>query len=390
MTEEVLPRFTVGIDQLSDETALPRGAVRDALNVDFDSDGLARRRPGAVPVESGSFHSLWRGTGIALCVKGDRLCRVTAAGTVELASLPSAGALSYAELGDRIVVSNTEWIGEILPDLTVRDLGVEDGPMGAITASATGGLPEGTYGVALSLLRGNEEGALSPFRFVNVASGGGIMLDAIPVPTDHLVTTVRAYRTTPGGDTFYRTADFPAGLTSYVLGAGELGRIADTAHLRRMPPGAIVRAWRGRLLVARGRTLRFSEPMRYGLHSPRTGFVQEASAITMVAPVLGGIFVGTRTGVTFYRGTTPGDWTRVALGAEPPVPGTHQAIDTSLLNPKFETGSTNEAALWLGPQGFVVGLADGSLIQPQARRISLSAQRGHTAIYGRQALSVVQ
>jgi hypothetical protein len=389
MSEIALSAYSVGIDQLSDETALRPGAVRDAVNVDFDGHGLARRRPGATRIEAGRFHSLWRGKSAAYCVRNDELCRVSAAGVQSIFTLSNSAHLYFTELADRVVVSNMGWIGEILPDDTVRGLGVEDGSLSDVQADLVGGLAAGRYAVAVSSLRDHEEGGLSRPKFVEVPEGGGIRL-IFPMQNDSETTGVRIYRTLPYGDVLYHSIDFAAGLTSLLIGNTPIGRAADNSALRRTLPGNFVCTWRGHLLLARGRTVYFTVPLRYGLYSPRTGFVQEGSTIRMIAPVDGGVFVGTRAGVVFYRGNNPKEWSRTELGAAPPIPGTYRSIDTSFLNPEFQIGSTAQAALWLSPAGYVVGLPDGSLVQPHARRMALSAQHGHTAVYDRRAVTLVQ
>jgi len=389
MADVRLPPFTVGIDTRSSETALPPGAVRDALNVDFDRDGHAMRRPGAVPVESGAFHSLWQGKHRAFCVHDGELCAVDGGGVTPIFPLPSSAPLSYCDLNDRTIVSNPSWIGEVLPDLSVRPLGVPEGALTRVTAVSFGGLPAGRYAVAASYVRGAEEGALSPVQFVHVEEGGGIEVE-LPSPGEP-VDAVRLYRSWADGEALYRADDLPAALTSFAMGAGMLGRAADTQHLRRTPAGSIVRAWHGRLLIGRNRTMYFTEPLRYGLYSARGGFVQEPSTITMIAPVEGGVFVGTRLGVSFYRGASPSEWTRVRLGASPPVQGTDALMPSSVLSSRFEVGDSSDLAIWLSSEGFVIGLPDGSLIQPQRSRIAgIVAQRGHTSFHGRRAISVVQ
>jgi hypothetical protein len=389
MTDAALPPFTVGIDMISDETALPRGAVRDAVNVEFDADGRARRRPGAALIEDGNFHSLWRGKAFAFCIRGTELCRVDSTGVTPLATIPSSAPVSYADLLDVVVASNVGWIGKVDASGSVSPLGVEDGRLGPVEAVGFGGLAAGRYGVAASFRRGDVEGGLSDIRFLDVGAGGGISVN-LSQPLDPGITAIRLYRTTTDGDTLYRADDVPVGLMSYAIGGSPVGRVADNQWLRQMPPGNIVRAWRGRLLVARGRSVFISEPLRYGLYSPRHGFVQEPHPITMLAPVDGGVFVGTRAGVVFYQGARPGDWTRSVLGTAPPVPGSDVLIQTNLLSPRLQLGTTSEAALWLSPKGFVLGLPDGQLLQPQVDRIELSAQQGRTAMLGRQAVSVVQ
>jgi len=393
MSERAFPPYTVGIDHVSDDTALPTGAVRDAVNVAFDRDGRVRRRPGRTLGAAGDTHSLWstKDQRRAFCIRGSDLCRVsllgTAASAVPLATLTNALPTSYAEITGKVIASNPSWIGVIDEEDNVLPLGVEDGRLGTLAPAAAGGMTAGRYGVAVAYLRGDEQGVISYIRFVDVPEGGGITV-TIPPALDPTVTAARVYRTTPGGDVLYRADDAFMGVP-FLVGNSPTGRPIDSARLRQMPPGSIVRAWQGRLLVARGRTLCISEPMRYGVYSPITGFIQEPQPIDMVAPVRGGVFVGTREGVVFYGGDTPKDWKRTRLGTTAPIPHSDRLIDLSVVGPRYELGQTGEAAMWLSHSGFVIGQPDGSLMQPQERRIRLTAQRGQLAIVGRQAISLV-
>lgn len=389
--ETRLPAFTVGMDVVSSETALPSGAVRDALNVSFDREGRAMRREGFVQVDARDTHSLWRSrrTAVTYAVVDGELSRVSATGVEPFYQPPSPAPLTYTDLLDRVVISNAAFISQVAGD-TVTPLGIEDCALGIVSSSAIGGMHPGRYGVAASFMRGFEEGPASEIVFVGVQEGGGINIESIAFPADPSITGVRLYRTQPDGDVLYRAADITAGMSLYLLGNTPVGAPCETQYLRQMPPGRIVRSWQGRLLVARGRSVCISEPMRYGLYSPRHGFVQEPHPITMLRPVEGGVYVGTRAGVAFYRGSRPADWTRINLGAAPPVPGSDATVEASALDPRLEVGTTTEVALWLSAKGFVIGTAEGQLLQPQVRRIELSAQRGRTTVIGRRAITLVQ
>ena len=59
MKTERFPSITLGVDLLSNETSLPKGAVREAVNVDIDRVGNFSRRPGYTRVVAQSgFHSI--------------------------------------------------------------------------------------------------------------------------------------------------------------------------------------------------------------------------------------------------------------------------------------------------------------------------------------------
>lgn len=387
-----LPSFTKGIDNRSGETKLASGAVRDALNVDFDREGNAHRRAGFQAVDNRSSHSLWRSarTGQTLGIVGDHLCRIEPTGVTQIAPMSPASRVSFTDLRDRIVVSHRHYIGQLMPDDALVPLGVEPCGLGPVSATAHGGLPAGDYLVAACYLRGTEEGPISPVSKLSVYDSGGIQFEALPTPADPTITSVRLFRTAPDGEALYQAADLPLGLGNYYMGSGTLGGAAVTQHLSTIPPGRYVRYWRGRLLSARGRSLYVSEPMRYGLYSPRHGFIQESAPITMLRPVEGGgVYVGTRFGVAFYGGATPGDWTRTQLAPYPPVPGSDALIPGGQLDADLELGATNEVALWLCPSGYVVGTPDGRVFAPQERRISLFATHGSTAIVDRRAVTIV-
>ncbi len=395
MAEVQMPPYLVGLDTISNERDMPAGAVRAALNVEFDREGHVRRRPGAVRLSPQPVHSLWKSTrtGKVYGVSAGDLVRVEASATgasyAVVGSMPNDAEVSFTELADRVVATSPFRIVEIFDDDTMRGLGVSDCGFAAAVPGSAGGMRAGRYGVAVSFLRGHEEGAVSPVRFVDVDEGGGIDVNGIVGPGDG-EDAVAVYLTAPNGDALFQTTRIPAGVASVSLARSDLGRAASTQHLRKIPPGAIVRLWRGHLLVVRGRALYFSEPMRYGLFSPTTGFIQEASEIKLIAPVDGGVFVATSKRTFFYQGSRPGEWSRAAISAAPAVPGTAAEIPMSLLSSSLELGSTGRAAIWLTASGYVVGLPDGQLIQPQADRMAINPQRGQMVARGRQFISLTQ
>ncbi len=157
-----------------------------------------------------------------------------------------------------------------------------------------------------------------------------------------------------------------------------------------MPGGDIVRYWRGRLLVARGKRIYFSEPMRYGMYSPREGFIQLPKDVRMMRPVSGGVYIGTEDGVKFYAGAGPKDLSPRDTGGKPPVAGTDTLVDAEEFG---DIGvKDEEVALWLAANGFVVGTPDGKLVEVQANRVRLpsgAAGVGAVVVSDRKAVAVV-
>ncbi len=395
MAEILLSPWNLGIDQVSDDTALPMGAVRDAVNVDFDRAGSLSSRPGFSLAQSlPGAHSLWTSaTGDSYCMHGGDLCSVTYDGStltaVVIATLESDDPLSYQDLNGDVVCSNRSGIYRLRGVDLVR-LGVE-APLSPVLAQSVtvGGLDVGRYGVAISYMRGTEESALSPATWIDVTAGNGLSI-ALPVPNDADVTLIRVYRTGANGDVFYYATNFPPSIGTVLVGAGPLGMQAKTRFLARMPGGQIIRLWRGRLLVARGKNLLISDPLNYGLFMPDTGFVQFPRRITMMQGVENGVFVGTADGVVFLSGQTPDTWDQRKTAGQAPVANTGREIDTSILGGEREYGGAY-AALWLAGNGFVVGTSDGSLVQVQAKRIRLpdTAGAGAVAVFNRQIIATI-
>jgi hypothetical protein len=219
-----------------------------------------------------------------------------------------------------------------------------------------------------------------------VPEGGGITVTFGPV--DPEATGMRVYRTHVGGEVLYRAADVPTGMPSYLLGNDTLGKDSPTQYLTRMLPGEFVTYWRGRLLVARGRTLCWSEPMNYGLTSLRHNTMQFNHRITMVAGMEGGVFIGSSVGVEFLSGTKPSDWNKVSTSGKAPCKRTVRIMRGDDLSGDLGQGG-KQVAVWLASNGFVLGTEQGSIITPQANRLRIPlAASGSLVVHDRRATAV--
>lgn len=395
--------FKLGIDMKSDETELPRGAVRDAVNVDFTLDGGVRRRKGLTKLAAFTGgHSLFapRSQAFALFAQADavRMITIDPAGAVGARTLVTglypSEAMSYCELEQRVVFSNGLDLGITDAAGNAYRLGVSD-PAGAPAASAgPGGLPVGRYGVAYSFMNARgEESGLSPASFVELAAPGGILVALPPIPDD--VVATRVYTTPTDGDVFYQMAEAPAGLLTVLVGDDTPGKAAATQYLHRMPGGDIVRVYKGRLLAARGATLVFSEPFNYGLTSRRHNFMQFEQPITMVEAVEAGVYVGAGSVVYFLDGDGPHNFKQVVASFNAPVPRASALLPSARLPDDFERLTDAPVAVWLGSLGYSIGLASGQVHDVQSDRIDLpDFAAGSTVGYTKngltQLISVVQ
>jgi hypothetical protein len=148
----------------------------------------------------------------------------------------------------------------------------------------------------------------------------------------------------------------------------------DDRILATMPGGVGVGAWRGRLVVARGTSLYFSEPVHFGAYDAMRGILGLGKQIRWIQALESGIFVGFRNTVEFLGGSNPFDLERKTVDDSSwDAPGI--IISTKRLS--LENVSGPWAVAWFGSEGFVVGTEGGAIQRPQKERITeLGAHKG--------------
>lgn len=385
--------YSIGIDNVSAEGELPPGSVADAVNVDFNRAGGVSRRAGYTScMSTTSAHSLWTAPdGRSFGVIAGNLVRLAWDGatlsSVVLRALQSNQPISYDLVNSSLICGNAAELLEVLDDDSVRAISLPRPGAPTVAASASGGLHAGRYAVALALLSGDEESPLSMASFVDVSEGGGI---TVTTPANSDASAARVYRTEANGEQLYRAADLPLEAT-LLVGAGVLGRPTDKQYLDAMPGGQIVRHWRGHLIVARGHNLLWSEPMHYGVWDPRHNFIQFPQTVTLMEPVEGGVFVGTRDGVVFMAGASPSELTVKRTSGLAPVAYSGMRVEAGLLD--GDSAGDTYVAAWFAKNGIVIGTSDGQLREVHAKRIRLpenqAAGVGAAVIHDRQVLVTI-
>lgn len=137
-------------------------------------------------------------------------------------------------------------------------------------------------------------------------------------------------------------------------------------HLIPLPGGHWIEYWNGRLVVARGRSLLFSEPLRYGAHNPLTGYIQLPTRVEWLAALETGIFVGQRDEVLFLNGRTPSDLS-LSVVAGRSAPGMALTVESEFIGDDVAAGSP--VAVFFTSSGFTVGQQNGQVVYPQKDRL---------------------
>ena len=146
------------------------------------------------------------------------------------------------------------------------------------------------------------------------------------------------------------------------------------------PIGTIVRAFNSRMYVAMGSWLFYSDPYSLNAFDLARGFFLFEYPISMVAPIDGGVFVGTEGGVWFLDGTGPQKFMQRKVSTEPVFRGTEAYVNLAeiglsrLTEDKVDTG---EGVLWTGPEGIFLGAPGGRTYHLSSRKITgLEATEG--------------
>ena len=164
---------------------------------------------------------------------------------------------------------------------------------------------------------------------------------------------------------------FVAGVQSHPWVAGEPGVPTSNVAYSDPPLGHNIAGAFGRVLVARDNLIFASEPAFYGRFN-LAKFHGEGERITMMRPVVGGLFVGTEGKVIFYRGERWENLTRVVLANYGVLEDSSAWCQPEALNVEVDgrlvVFSTPKGVCVGGPDGMFRNLTDDELDLPVAKR----------------------
>ena len=291
-----------GENNILDSVELPETSLRRAVNYDVMDGGDIHRRRGRTLVYTGTIvpGSLYSNGKRVLFVEGSNMWELVKdlAGTwtrmlfrVGVGNHP----VSYLGLNDNIYWSNRLFTGLI--DSDGRDLpwgirGPHEQP--TITASEAGGsLTAGTYQLAITFLDelGQESGTPLAKSVVITADTGSITMTDIPAPIDG--STIQVYCSGPDGEGLYRVGQLIAGAPNFRITTVDNNQTIMLQTQFGIPPpaGDILEYHNGRIYIADGKIVWFTDAMRYGLVKPQRGFLQFPSEVTVMKAVADGIYI---------------------------------------------------------------------------------------------------
>ena len=326
--------------------------LRSAVNVDINSAGMVKRRPGIEQAVSGSdCHSFWSnalGTQ-AYYVDYDTLYSIGGPAdapvkTAIFSGLTPGIPLSYCEANADVYFSNGIVIKRIAGGVVKPAALPTPAFLPLISVTTGGGLKAGKYGLTFTYQSadGEEGGATTPVQ-LDVPENGSILLSAFPAEEVY----INVYVTPLNGDQYYLAATLPSYTAAHVIPlTPPQGRRCQTMLLAPMPPGSTMRHYNGRLITAVSGTLTYSEPWS-PLTNPAKNYMAFPENITVVQPCNNGVYIAAEQ--TYWA---PGDLASSDLNPVLPYGGVHG------------TGGdipNENACFWMSPRGMVKGTQDGQV-----------------------------
>lgn len=345
--------------------------LSNAVNVDLTEVGTLRRRRGAeIAIAGSDTHSLWGDAITAMYVDGTTLYRLAGnpvARTVVKAGLAIGLPCSFARMGQDVYWTNGVALERVSTDGSSGLAGVPvPNPAPDVEVLTGGSLPEGVYQIAVTAVRadGEQSGSTWPIQ-VQVPANGGLRITNISGGG----FLANVYLSPPNGDQLFRIATLPSNVGSMTIPVmPQLGERCLTMGLRQMPAGHICRAFNGRLLIAAGDTLFYSEPYAPALHNPLRGYIQFPSRISICEPCDNGVYVVADQ--TYWLSGTDIEQTEVV----PVLP--YGAIEG--------TGGANpfdRSVRWFSRRGLVIGQPDGQIANLQEKDVAVGAAGSGASLY---------
>lgn len=294
MTHTVqLAGWPKGMDNIHADHEIPADTLRRAINFDvFDSGKLRRRRGFSQALAASGAHSLWSdGADNAYFMAGGTLKRLSRdMSASSLGAVPSGvNPLAWSKVNADAYFTCPTARGKVTGGV-LTDWGIDLPSSPPLMIQTAGALDVGTYHAVITYVMadGRESGSSAMSSHVLTASGN-LAFYGLPIPTQAGVVGKRIYLTTADGEVFYRVAEVSAVSGTAILGA--FGPELRTLYLTPPPRGTALAFALGRLFIADGKTVWFTESMDFDHVDPRKNFYQFPKDVTLIAGTRDGLYV---------------------------------------------------------------------------------------------------
>ena len=365
-----------GIDNRNPAERLEEGFLATANNIDIDASGAIRKRPGYALTSSGTnVHSLYADEDNRMLYVDDGSIKAynkDTTTTVLGTGYPVNAKVDFLKILDTIYFSSLEYNGVIEGNI-IRPWGIPRPPgMPILTIDSNpGNLTQGKYQIAITFVSstGRESGIGLASVIEVTVDNSAILASLIPTTTtDSTVSKVRIYCTTPNGETLYLVKEVTLGTASHIITDASLATLPlKTQFISQAPEGELLALYNGRVYMAKGGTLWYSEPHSFEWFSIGSNFIQFPGNITNVMPVEDGIFV-TADKLYFLEGNDPENFRQRVREIYKGIKRTAvEIIGSDILLENIPTGlkwlfSSNKGIIMVGQGGMVFNLTEKNVM----------------------------
>jgi hypothetical protein len=273
--------------------------------------------------------------------------------------------ISFEEVDDNIFYLSTSILGGIYNGKSTT-WGINKNTLSPSLTRVQGTLPKGTYQVNFTYLSkyGLESGA-GVASVITVPDNSGISLS---IPSIHInpdVVGARVYCSSSDGTELYFITRLILG-DSYTISSVDNTRPFRHFNLDAPPKGSIVRFYRGRLYVASGNILYYSEPFAYNHFDIGYNYIEFPNTIDEVLPVEDGLWVCSDR-IYYLTGDSPDNFKRivkeyikVVKGTATRFSGSYLHLDNTPVGYKWLV-TTDLGILALFNQGLIINLTASNL-----------------------------
>ncbi len=338
--------WPVGINNKTNEKAIPEGAIRDSVNYDPSPDGVLRARAGYQKVMPGTaIRGALEVAGHILIADGTQLVDFnteTNSHTV-LKTIAGSGRFAGAVLNNELFFC-TENESLRYKDGVLRRWGVPTVTNQPVPTIGAGALIAGTYQCAATFVDAHgDEGGTTNAIIITVPNGSSLRFPALTPPPGG---RVRLYVGAVNGATLYLQHD---GVGPYVCSSisDAVSRL-ETQFMHEPTPGSRIAAHNGVLLTADDSVLHMTMPLRPHLRSAIKGWFQFPAPVDMVISGDGGLFVSA-------------DKTYFLTDIESPAPTSRKVFDFGAVRGSETKGLRNEV-MWMTRYGLAKSDGTGNAI----------------------------
>jgi hypothetical protein len=346
--------------------------LKKALNVNIDKTGNIAKRKGYTKVIDGTFTSLWaseNGLGCYGVLNNDLVQVYPDYSTLLVKEDVGSETLSFEEVDGIIYYSSTNSNG-IISNGARREWGIERNWLSPTLTPTTGSLDTGVYQVNFTWVYSDgRESGCARSSIISVANNSGISLNIPSAPNG--VLYARIYCSTSNGNTLYFHGMTVPSSTYLIDDAFALVDPLRFFNIDKAPLGSIIRYYRGRMYIASGNILWYSEPFQYEQFRLDSNYFEFPEEIREVMPVEDGIWIGSDR-LYYLSGEEPDKFKRtvkehikIVAGTSTRISGSYIHMDNTPIGYKWLV--TSNIGIWvLFNQGLCINLTAENVALDQA------------------------